>query len=58
MFKELGYDIQEVETIWSALSESQLQFESSGQQAITLNKIVDDLGTEEVTGVYSNATFV
>jgi transcriptional/translational regulatory protein YebC/TACO1 len=56
-FKELGYEIHEVETIWSPLPESQLQFEVNSQQANTLQKVIDDLGTEEVAGVYSNATF-
>jgi transcriptional/translational regulatory protein YebC/TACO1 len=55
-FKELGYEIHEMETIWSPLSESQLQFEANSQQANSLQKVIDDLGTDEVTGVYSNAT--
>ena len=53
-FKDLGYDIQEVDTIWIPLPESLIECEVDGQQARTLQRVIDELGDEDVTGVHSN----
>jgi transcriptional/translational regulatory protein YebC/TACO1 len=53
-FKDLGYDILEIDTIWVPLPESLLQCDVDSQQAKTLQRIIDELGEEGVTGVHSN----
>lgn len=53
-FKDLGYDIQEIDTIWVPLPDALLQCDVDSQQAKTLQKVIDELGDEDVTGVHSN----
>lgn len=53
-FKDLGYDIQEVDTVWIPLPESLIECDVDSQQAKTLRRIIDELGDEDVTGVHSN----
>ena len=53
-FKDLGYDIQEIDTIWVPLPDALLKCDVDSQQAKTLQKVIDELGDEDVTGVHSN----
>ena len=50
----LGYDIQEVDTIWVPLPDAAMQCDVNSQQTKTLQRVIDELGDEDVTGVHSN----
>jgi transcriptional/translational regulatory protein YebC/TACO1 len=57
-FRDLGYEIQEAETIWLPLPESELHMEISSKEAKKLAKVIEELEEEEdITGVYSNMVF-
>ena len=57
MFRDLGYEIHEAETIWAPLPEAELHMETDSVQAIKLAKVMENLEEDEdVTGVYCNVT--